>query len=88
MQLKYIALIATTSLVFAGCSLLPGQDAQAPDSEGVMEETYVEDTMMKDQELIDGEAMMEGEETVTEDETMTEDDKMMDDDSAMDSGAL
>lgn len=76
MQLKHIALIATTGLVFAGCSLLPGQ---APDSgETMMEETHMDDTMVKDQEVMDGESMMEDEKMMGEEEAMMEDGKVVD----------
>lgn len=49
MQLKNIAIVLISGLVFAGCSLLPGSKTEeAPETTNVIEETQVEDAMVKD----------------------------------------
>jgi len=71
MQFKKIALVLASGLVFAGCSLLPGSTDEVP--EAMMEETPAEETMLKDEAMVDDENMVGGDAMVEDEEAMMED---------------
>lgn len=75
MQLKNIAIVLTSGLVFAGCSLLPSSKTdEVPETTNVMEEVQVEDSMVKEDAMMD---------ETDQDDAMVKEDVMMEDEDAM-----